>query len=87
MSAGNPDVPPHWQWNGLNTETNETYMMFNTDFVNFFDLDLDANAKAVCTLDTQCVSRGTCGKHNVCPQAESYDLALSYINVRTTSTF
>ena len=72
---------PHWQWEAFDAAINDTVFMLNTDFEIFFDLDLDANGKAVCKLDPTCVDKKTCGKHNICPQAETYDLGKKYIDV------
>jgi hypothetical protein len=71
---------PHWQWEAVDAE-NRTHMRFNIDFDLLFDLDLDANGKAVCTLDTGCEAKGTCGKHGNCPKSPTYDLAKRYIDV------
>ena len=59
----------------------ETYFMLNTDFELFFDLDLDANGKATCILDPTCIAAGTCGKHNICPQAQTFDIGNNFIQV------
>ena len=71
---------PHWQWEAV--QDNKTYMRFNIDFDLLFDLDLDADGKAVCALDTTCFEQGTCGKHGICPEAPTYDIAKKYSEVR-----
>ncbi len=55
--------------------------MLNTDFELFFDVQLDADGKAVCILDNTCVAKKTCGKNGVCPIAETYDQAAAYAQV------
>ena len=80
-AAGLEGQLPHWQWEAFDAEDNETYFMLNTDFEIFFDLDLDANGKAVCTLDNTCAETMTCGKHNICNMAKTFDQGKKYVEV------
>jgi hypothetical protein len=62
----------------------EEYFMLNTDFELFFDVQLDADGKAVCILDNNCVAKKTCGINGICPIAETYDQAATYAQVNIT---
>ena len=76
---------PHWQWEAFDAEDNETYMMLNTDFELFFDLDLDANGKAVCNLDITCIASNSCGKKNTCRLANTFEQGKKYNDVCQSS--
>jgi len=74
-----PNSTPKWQFNGVNaTDGSNAGFMLNTDFELFYNLTLDSNAKATCTLSSTCglSSPDTCG--NSCSVASTFNQALGY---------
>ena len=81
QNAGERNGRQHWQWKAIDPLDGEVYFMLNTDFELFFDLELNGDGEAVCILDNTCAAKHTCGKHGICPMAETYEQASTYAQV------
>jgi len=66
-----------YQYKGFNSSGSTVGIMLNTDVEIFYNLTLDSNAKATCTLDATCGIDSSCSSSE-CAKATTFDLAYSY---------
>jgi len=68
--------PAKWEFKAKFADGSNAGFMFNTDFELFYNVTLDADAKATCDLDHLCGLTNTCT--NKCPMSSTFQTAYTY---------